>query len=105
MDSIILFHADWCVHSKSFMPIWRDFRKYITENIDQLRIVDYELNSEELRDYDIVGLPAILFIYADGKCVEFEGNKTMIELISFVMDQIAPLPIVDLSDISVKIEI
>jgi len=110
-DSIILFHAEWCPHSQKFMPIWLEFKKYIIKEMPNLRIVDYEMNNVELKEYDVVGFPTVLFIRSDGRSMEFENERILENLIHFVKINMTQLICDSIADnkfdefLSIKIEI
>ena len=78
---LILFHADWCGHSKKLMPVWEELSVELGNY--NLRSVESK-NKKEIRKYKIKAYPTILFV--DNKInyiIQYTGDRSLFDLIQF----------------------
>lgn len=79
-DSFTLYYADWCPHCKTVKPIFKDWSKKGSVNINGkpvfLTMVEADTDAEKLKGKPVKGFPTFLLEKADGKFVEFEGERT-----------------------------
>ena len=68
-DVLMLFHADWCGHCKTFMPIWDEATTYYNKNPHKLsngntlKLEKVEsTDSATMKKYKIKGYPTVKFI-------------------------------------------
>lgn len=85
--TIIKFYAPWCGHCKRLVPTWDELAtKYIGTKSVKVAKVDCTLseNKELCSTQEVDGFPTI-FIYRDGdKVTEYNGNRSLEDLVNFV---------------------
>ena len=80
--SLILFHANWCGHCKSFMPIWNEFKTQI--NTKKYNIVEIESQNPFTNRINVLqGYPTIFYIHND-KTIEYNESRDVNSLINFL---------------------
>ena len=81
---ILLFHANWCGHCKTFMPEWRKFKK---NNDDNYKITMHEGDEPGTKvlssKYGVEGFPTIV-VKRNGKHQHYSGDRTSVALENFV---------------------
>ena len=81
--TLVLFHADWCGHCKTLMPIWDETSGEINESETDARLIKVNCgdpqNNEQhkmlMEKYSIQGYPTIK-IFENGNVKEYEGPRT-----------------------------
>ena len=80
---LVYFHMNGCGHCKNFTPIWDQFSSSYSGNL-KLRKVERENASSELEKYEVKGFPTILLLDGSGGKKEFQGDRTIQGLESFI---------------------
>lgn len=84
---LVLFYADWCGHCKNFMPIWDKFaQQNSSHNNFVVQKVSCEQNKQLCQQQKVEGFPTVRFYRADGKVVEYTGDRSMDSLKKFTHD-------------------
>ena len=84
-DKFVLYYAPWCGHSKNFLPIWDNFKKTMKNN-PKVKII--KINCDETNECDkknVPGFPTCI-LYKKGKEIQFNGERTLKSLNSFVKE-------------------
>lgn len=93
-DVFTLYYVDWCPHCKSVKPAFEEFAKngFVTvagKNV-KVRAVECEKESEKAAGKPIKGYPTLLLETAEGKTVEYQGDRTPAGYLQFLEEQLAP---------------
>ena len=79
-DTFTLYYADWCPHCKTVKPIFKDWSKKGSIEVNGkpvfLTMVEADSQADKLQGKPVKGFPTFLLEKADGKFVEFEGERT-----------------------------
>ena len=83
--TLILFHAEWCGHCKTFMPIFDKFSENI--NKSKLNIVKFNADKDKkyISAFNVEGFPTI--ILHDPKLkrfIDYSGDRSMGDLVKFI---------------------
>lgn len=85
--TIIKFYAPWCGHCKRLVPTWDELAtKYVGNKNVKIAKVDCTLsdNKDLCSTQEVDGFPTI-FIYRNGdKVTEYNGNRSLEDLVNFV---------------------
>ena len=78
--TMMLFHAKWCGHCKTFMPEWEKFKKQA-----KINAVEYEADTDPnvMKENDVKGYPTIKCRTSSGDVKEFKGERTVAGLNAF----------------------
>lgn len=82
MSSIVLFGADWCGHTRKFMPAWnRFFTIYNGRNDISVVYVDADDPRKRylLNKYNIEGYPTVKFLpygFESDYSIDYKGPRT-----------------------------
>ena len=79
-DTFTLYYADWCPHCKSVKPMFENWAKngYVSvagRNIT-CRMVQPEKEPEKVTSKEVKGYPTFMLETADGKSLEYQGDRT-----------------------------
>ena len=82
---LILFKAEWCGHCRNFKDSWNTLQK----NLNTIDFVTYDADSDEsvMEEYKVQGFPTLIF-QKDDKLVEFNGDRNIDNIISFVKENL-----------------
>jgi thiol-disulfide isomerase/thioredoxin len=91
-DTFTLYYAEWCPHCKTVKPAFTDWAKngFVTaagKNV-KVRMVEQSEKPEEIAAKGIKGFPTFLLETADGKKVEFQGDRTPEGYLKFLEEQL-----------------
>ncbi len=94
-DTFTMYYADWCPHCKAVKPAFQEWSKngFVTaagKNV-KVRMVEQGENPEEVAARGIKGFPTFLLITAEGKSVEFQGDRTPDGYLKFLEEQLQPV--------------
>jgi thiol-disulfide isomerase/thioredoxin len=94
-DTFTLYYADWCPHCQTVKPAFQEFGKngFVTiagRNV-AVRMVQPEKEPEKAKGKNIKGYPTFLLETADGKTVEYQGDRTPEGYLKFLAEQLGPL--------------
>lgn len=94
-DVFTLYYADWCPHCQAVKPAFQEFGKngFVTiagRNVG-VRMVQPEKEPEKAKGKNIKGYPTFMLETADGKSVEYQGDRTPEGYLKFLMEQLGPL--------------
>lgn len=92
-DMFTLYYVDWCPHCKSVKPMFEDFAKngFVTvagKNV-KVRAIECEKQSQEAEGKPIKGYPTFLLETAEGKTVEYQGDRSPEAWMKFLDEQLA----------------
>lgn len=78
VDKFVMYYADWCPHCKTVKPIFKDWSKKGSIQINGkpvfLEMVE-EKEKEKAAGKPVRGYPTFLLEKADGKIKEYEGER------------------------------
>ncbi len=87
-DTFTLYYAEWCPHCKTIKPAFKEWAKngFVTAAGKQVkvRMVEQGENPEEVQAKGIKGFPTFILETAEGKTVEFQGDRTPEEYLKFL---------------------
>lgn len=86
-NKIVLYYADWCGHSNNFLPIWKKFINECKSEYPNVLIDTIECsggNSDMCLQKGIEGFPTVMMYKTDGSSQQFNDNRTVEALLSFV---------------------
>ncbi len=87
-DTFTLYYAEWCPHCKTIKPAFQEWAKngFVTAAGRQVkvRMVEQGENPEEIQAKGIKGFPTFILSTAEGKTVEFQGDRTPEEYLKFL---------------------
>ncbi|NBO59582.1 MAG: hypothetical protein EBU82_01275 [Flavobacteriia bacterium] len=91
-DTFTLYYAEWCPHCKTVKPAFTEWAKngFVTaagKNV-KVRMVEQSEKPEEIAAKGIKGFPTFLLETADGKTVEFQGDRTPEGYLKFLEEQL-----------------
>lgn len=86
LNSLILFHAEWCGHCKHFMPTWDALAELIPKNIiNMVKISCVEKEKECGAIKEIRGYPTIIFVdMKASKTTTYSGPREPESIIEFI---------------------
>ena len=92
VSELMFFSAEWCGHCKDFKPVWknlvREMEKEPYKNNIILQNYDNEKDSKMFKKYNVTQFPTLILKKEDGTTVEFEGNRDVKTLTSFIDDNL-----------------
>jgi thiol-disulfide isomerase/thioredoxin len=93
-DTFTLYYAEWCPHCKTVKPEFKEWSKngFVTaagKNV-KVRMVEQSENPEEVASKGIKGFPTFLLETANGKKVEFQGERNADGYLKFLEEQLQP---------------
>ena len=92
VSELMFFSAEWCGHCKDFKPVWknlvREMEKEPYKNNIILQNYDNEEDSKMFKKYNVTQFPTLILKKENGTTVEFEGNRDVKTLTSFINDNL-----------------
>jgi thiol-disulfide isomerase/thioredoxin len=93
-DTFTMYYAEWCPHCKAVKPAFEEWSKngFVTaagKNV-KVRMVEQSEKPDEVAAKGIKGFPTFLLETADGKSVEFQGDRTPEAFLKFLETQLQP---------------
>lgn len=90
--AFVLYYADWCPHCKTVKPEFETFSKngFVTiggTNVS-VRMIEATKNPEIMKKNNVKGYPTFHFYSADGKTVEYTGDRTVQAYLDFLKNQL-----------------
>ena len=83
-QELVYFHMNGCGHCKKFMPVWDEFVNNYNGNLKIKKLERQEAGEDMLKKYQIQGFPTILLLDGQGNKKEFQGDRTVQGLESFI---------------------
>ena len=80
---LVYFHMTGCGHCKKFNPVWERFSQNYNGNL-KLKKLERKEAGDLLQKYEVKGFPTVLLIDEQGNKKEFQGDRTIQGLESFV---------------------
>ena len=71
---ITLYHAKWCGHCTTFMPVWNDLKSTLKENNISYKSYEDGANKAEIEKAGVNGFPTVR-ITVDGKTSDYDGPR------------------------------
>jgi thiol-disulfide isomerase/thioredoxin len=92
-DMFTLYYVDWCPHCKTVKPMFEEFAKngFVTiagKNV-QVRAIECEKQAKEAEGKPIKGYPTFLLETAEGKTVEYQGDRSPEGWLKFLEEQLS----------------
>ena len=94
VGTFTMYYADWCPHCKSIKP---EFSKFAANGVVTVngrnvavRMVE-ESEKDKMAGKEIKGFPTFMLQTADGKTVEFQGDRTPDGYLKFLEEQLQPV--------------
>lgn len=86
-DVLVIFHAPWCGHCKSFLPKIENVAKLI-QSIDSFVIAKFDATANDVPGLNIEGYPTIKFYPSNSKDTPIDYNKgrSENEVLSFLRE-------------------
>jgi thiol-disulfide isomerase/thioredoxin len=85
---VLCYYANWCGHSRSFLPKWDEFKKYAGNKYPQVKVTTIlcEGDNEEkmCRKPDVAGYPTVILQMENGERKSYNGNRTVNDLATWV---------------------
>ena len=83
--TLMLFHATWCGHCKTFMPTFDKF----SENVNNSKVNIVKFNADKDKKYisafNVEGFPTLMLHDPKSqKFIEYNGDRSMGDLVKFV---------------------
>ena len=92
VSELMFFSAEWCGHCKDFKPVWknlvREMEKEPYKNNIILQNYDNEEDSKMFKKYNVTQFPTLILKKENGTTVEFDGNRDVKTLTSFINDNL-----------------
>lgn len=93
VDTFALYYADWCPHCKTVKP---EFKKLADKGSVQVngktvfvKMFEADTNPEDIQKAGVKGFPTFKLHKADGKTVEYNGERNMDGWMEFLKKQIS----------------
>lgn len=81
--TLVLIKAEWCGYCQKFKSVWEKLPGELN-NIN-FKVLDSELNQDEIKKYDFKGYPSIYLEY-DNRKIEYKGNRSLEDIKNFVLE-------------------
>ena len=81
---LVYFHMNGCGHCKKFMPVWDEFSGKYKGDLKLKKLEREEAGDDMLSKYQVQGFPTILLLDGQGNKKEFQGDRTVSGLESFI---------------------
>ena len=77
---LMLFYADWCGHSRQFLPVWDE----ITQNVNiRTQRINVDQNNALANDFQIRSLPTLYLVDGQTRTI-YDGPRTKSAILNFV---------------------
>ncbi|XP_031504176.1 protein disulfide-isomerase-like [Nymphaea colorata] len=82
---LLEFYAPWCGHCKKLAPILDEVAVSFESDVDVvIAKIDATANDYPMDIFDVKGYPTMYFSSANGKIVQYEGDRTKEDIIDFI---------------------
>lgn len=84
--TLICYYATWCGYSRSFLPVWKEFEDYVKDNLPGIKPVKIKCEGDKeslCSSKGVKGYPTVILYSSTGESVQFNGDRTVDELIEF----------------------
>lgn len=79
-DTFTLYYADWCPHCKTVKPVFAEWGKSGSVNIDGktvfVSMVEADKDPKKVEAAGVKGFPTMILQKANGQKVEFDGERS-----------------------------
>lgn len=85
------FYMETCPHCTDFNPVWDKLESKITNDKINIKLVKYNLHDgnsgeKEASKYEVSGAPTIILDDINNKAIEYKGNRTVDDIITFIKE-------------------
>lgn len=92
-NNLFIFYAEWCGYCRTAMPSFQKLKKdYDNQTINgqkvSIQLIEGDKNRELMKQYNISGFPTIVLMLANGKRVNYSGNRSYDDLVVFLRENI-----------------
>ena len=85
--SMLLIHASWCGHCKTFKPVYEKLGKKLKGSFPLLSIEDTHINKDLGQALNFKGYPSLKFVDANGYITDdYNGERSEIAILSKICD-------------------
>jgi thiol-disulfide isomerase/thioredoxin len=92
-DTFTMYYADWCPHCQSVKPAFNEWAKngFVTAGGRSVKVsaVQPEKEPEKVVGKNIKGYPTFILETAEGKVVEFKGERNPAGYMKFLEEELA----------------
>jgi thiol-disulfide isomerase/thioredoxin len=88
-----LYYADWCPHCKTVKPAFDDWAKngFVSVAGRNVKVESVESSSPKMQGVKVKGYPTFMLMTADGKNVEYQGDRTPDGYMAFLKESLQGL--------------
>ena len=94
-DTFTLYYADWCPHCQTVKPAFLDWAKNgfvsIAGRNVKVQAIQPEKEPEKMKGVQVKGYPSFILLTADGKNVEYQGERTTDGYMKFLQENLKGL--------------
>lgn len=84
--TIVLYYANWCGHSKIFLPEWIKFEEYARNNLKHIETKRILCEGDNMSKCTfLAGYPTVL-LYKNNEIIGYNGKRDMESLAQFIND-------------------
>lgn len=92
-DTFTLYYADWCPHCKTVKPEFDSWAKngFVSVAGRNVKVEAVEASSPKMKGVKVKGYPTFVLLTADGKNVEYQGDRTPAGYMAFLKESLQGL--------------
>jgi len=87
---LINYHADWCPHSKSFLPFWTEFANQVRVEYPFVGVFDIQCSGPEQQKCQAAGIdgfPTVVLNIANRK-IEYKGTRNIVAMMAWLRNNL-----------------
>lgn len=83
-NKIVLYYANWCGYSRTFLPEWEKFESFAREQLSEVAVEKILCEGSDAEKCShLKGFPTVI-LYKNNDAITFSGNRTTSDLVQFV---------------------